>query len=67
MRCGSPPFLVVHSSQLAQHAAVAYTAGPSSKRAQRMAEHMQRVAARRCACGADAEAAIIDYEGRGQG
>src|SRR4030095_8320423 len=59
-------FLVVHSSQLAQQAAMAYTAG-QAKEAERVAEHIQRVEARWVACAADAEAAIADYEGRGQG
>jgi transposase len=59
-------FLVVHSSQLAQQAAMAYTAG-QAKEAERVAEHIQRVEARWFACAADAEAAIADYEGRGQG
>jgi transposase len=58
--------LVVHSSQLAQQAAVAYTAA-QAKEAERIAEHIQRVAVRWFACAADAEAAITDYEGRGQG
>jgi len=59
-------FLVVHSSQLAQQAASAYTAA-QAKEAERIAEHIQRVEARWFACAADAEAAITDYEGRGQG
>ena len=59
-------FLVVHSSQLAQQAAVTYSAA-QAKEAERVAEHIQRVEARWFACAADAEAAIIDYEGRGQG
>jgi transposase len=59
-------FLVVHSSQLAQQAAVTYTAA-QAREAQRIAEHIQRVEARWFACAADAEAAITDYEGRGQG
>jgi transposase len=59
-------FLVVHSSQLAQHAAVAYSAA-QAKEGERVAEHIQRVEARWFACAADAEAAITDYEGRGQG
>jgi transposase len=59
-------FLVVHSSQLAQQAAVAYSAA-QAKEAERIAEHIQRVEARWFACAADAEAAISDYEGRGQG
>src|SRR5919108_1538681 len=59
-------FLVVHSSQLAQQAASAYS-GAQASEAERIAEHIQRVEARWFACAADAEAAIIDYEGRGQG
>src|ERR687885_866654 len=59
-------FLVVHSSQLAQQAAVAYSAA-QAKEAERVAEHIQRVEARWFACAADAEEAIADYEGRGQG
>jgi transposase len=59
-------FLVVHSSQLAQQVAVAYSAA-QAKEAERIAEHIQRVEARWFACAADAEAAITDYEGRGQG
>jgi hypothetical protein len=57
---------VVHSSQLAQPAAVASTAA-QAKEAERIAEHIQRVAVRWFACAADAEAAITDDEGRGQG
>jgi len=59
-------FLVVHSSQLAQQVATAYAAA-QAKEAERVAEHIQRVEARWFACAADAEAAISDYEGRGQG
>jgi transposase len=59
-------FLVVHSSQLASQAAGAYTAA-QTKEAERVAEHVQRVEARWFACVADAEAAIAEYEGRGQG
>src|SRR5919204_2421220 len=59
-------FLVVHSSQLASQAAEASTAA-QAKEAERVAEHIQRVEARWFACAADAEAAISDYEGRGQG
>jgi transposase len=58
--------LVVHSSQLAQQAAEA-SAAAQTKEAERVAEHMQRVEARWFACAADAEAAIAEYEGRGQG
>jgi transposase len=59
-------FLVVHSSQLAQQAATAYAAA-QAKEAERVAEHIQRVETRWFACEADAEAAISDYAGRGQG
>jgi transposase len=59
-------FLVIHSSQLAHQAAIAYPA-VQAKEVERVAEHVQRVEARWFACAADAEAAITDYEGRGQG
>jgi transposase len=59
-------FLVVHSSHLAQQVASAYTAA-QAKEAERIAEHIQRVEGRWFACAADAEAAIAEYEGRGQG
>jgi len=59
-------FLVVHSSQWADQSAVAYAAA-QAKEAERLAEHIRRVEARWFACAADAEAAIADYEGRGQG
>jgi transposase len=59
-------FLVVHSSQLAQQAVTAYAAA-QAKEAERVAEHIRRVEARWFACAADAEAALSDYEGRGQG
>ena len=59
-------FLVVHSSQLAQQAAATYTIA-QAKEAERITEHIQRVEARWFACAADAEAAIAEYEGRGQG
>src|SRR5499426_1188958 len=59
-------FLVVHSSQLAHQAAVAYAAA-QAKEAERVAEHVQHVEARWFACAADAEAAIAAYDGRGQG
>ncbi len=59
-------FLVVHSSPLAQQVAVAYSAA-QAKEAERVTEHIQRVEARWFACAADAEAAITDDEGRGQG
>jgi transposase len=59
-------FLVVHSSQLAHQAAEAYAAA-QAKEAGRLAAHVQHVQARWFACAADAEAAIAEYEGRGQG
>jgi transposase len=59
-------FLVVHSSQLADQTAVAYAAA-QAKEAERLAEYVRRVEARWFACAAAAEAAIADYEGRGQG
>jgi transposase len=59
-------FLVVHSSQLAHQAAAAYAAA-QAKEAERVAEHVQHVEARWFAWAADAEAAIAEYDGRGQG
>jgi hypothetical protein len=59
-------FLVVHSSQLAHQAAVAYAAA-QAKEAERVTEHVQHVEAQWLACAAAAEAAIAEYEGRGQG
>jgi transposase len=59
-------FLVVHSSQLAHQTAGAYAAAQAKEAAQ-VAEHIQRVEARWFACIADAEAAIAEYEGQGQG
>src|SRR5215470_15839166 len=59
-------FLVVYSSQLAHQGAVTYAAA-QAKEAERVAEHVQYVEARWFACAADAEAAIAEYEGRGQG
>ena len=59
-------FLGVPSSQLAPQAAVAYAAAPA-KEAERVPEHVQPVEARWFACAADAEAAMAEYEGRGQG
>src|SRR5499427_7328919 len=58
--------LVVHSSQLAHQAAVAYAAAQAQE-AERVAEHVRHVEARWFACVADAEAAIAKYAGRGQG
>ena len=59
-------FLVMRSSQLAQQAAATYVAA-QTKEAERVTDHVQRVGARWFACVADAEAAIAEYEGRGQG
>jgi hypothetical protein len=59
-------FLVVHSSQLAHQAAVAYAAA-QAKEAERITAHIQHVEAQRFACATDAEAAIAEYAGRGQG
>jgi transposase len=59
-------FLVVHSSQLAHQTAVAYAAA-QAKEAEQIAEHVRHVEARWFACAADAEEAMANYEGRGQG
>jgi len=59
-------FLGVHSSQLAHQAAGAYAAA-QAKAAGRVTEHVQPVEARWVACAADAEAAMAEYAGRGQG
>jgi transposase len=58
-------FLVVHSSQLAHQTAVTYAAA-QAKEAERVTEHVQHVEAQWFACAPDAEAAIAEYEGRGQ-
>ena len=57
---------VVPSSQLAHQAAAAYAAAQAQE-AVRVAAHVQHVEARGFACAADAEAAIAEYDGRGQG
>jgi transposase len=59
-------FVVVHANQLAQQAALTY-AKAQTHEAERVAEHIRRVEARRFACAADAEAALADYAGHGQG
>jgi transposase len=59
-------FVVVHSSQLAQQHASAY-ATVQAKEAERVGDHIRRVHARSFACVADAEAAMAQEEGRGQG
>jgi transposase len=59
-------FVVVHSSQLAQQQTQTYASG-QAKEAETVADHVMQVQARWFACLPDAEAAIADYEGRGQG
>jgi transposase len=59
-------FVVVQSSQLAQQQTHTY-ASAQEKEAQAVADHKQRVQARWFACIPDADAAIFEYEGRGQG
>jgi hypothetical protein len=59
-------FLVVHSSPLASQAAAADAAAQAQEAAP-VAEPIQRVEARWLAWVADAEAAIAEYEGHGQG
>ena len=59
-------FVVVHSSQLAHQHAQTYASG-QAKEAEAVTDHVQRVQARWFACAADAEAAIVEYEGRGLG
>jgi len=59
-------FVVVHSSQLAQQQTQSY-AGAQAKEAKVLGDHVTRVHAQWFACLPDAEAAIAEYEGRGQG
>ena len=59
-------FLVVHSRQWAHPAALPSPAAQATEAA-RIAAHIPRVEARWCAGAADAEAAITDSAGRGQG
>jgi transposase len=59
-------FVVVHSNQLAQQAALTAVKA-QTREAERVAEHIRRVETRRFACAADAETALADYAGRGQG
>jgi transposase len=59
-------FVVVHSSQLAQQQAQS-SAAAQAKEAEALADHMRQVHARWFACLPDAEAAIVESEGRGQG
>jgi transposase len=59
-------FVVVHSSQLAQQQTHTY-ASAQAKEAEAVADHGRQVHARWFACLPDAQAAIAEYEGRGQG
>jgi transposase len=59
-------FVVVHSSQLAQQQVHTYAVA-QGKEADALADHVKRVDARGFACVPDAEAAIAEFEGRGQG
>jgi transposase len=59
-------FVVVQSSQLAQQQAQAYAAA-QAQASEAVAAHVRQVHARWFACRPDAEAAIAEYEGRGQG
>jgi transposase len=59
-------FLGVHASQLAAQQARG-SATAQAQEAERVAEPIRRVAARSFACAAEAEAAIAQEEGRGQG
>src|SRR5436190_1076823 len=59
-------FVVVHSSQLAQQQAQSYAAA-QAKETQAVAGHVRQVHAQWFACRPDAETAIAEYEGRGQG
>jgi hypothetical protein len=59
-------FVVVHASQLAQQPTQS-SAGAQEKEAEALADHAARVHARWLACLPDAEAAIAEYAGRGQG
>ncbi len=59
-------FVVVHSSQLAQQQAQS-SAAAQVKAAETVADHVRQVHTRWFACLPDAEAAIAEYEGRGQG
>src|SRR5215831_9027186 len=59
-------FVVVHSSQLAQQQAQA-SAAAQARETEAVAVHVRQVHARWFACRPDAEAAIAEYEGRGQG
>jgi transposase len=59
-------FVVVHSSQLAQQQAQSYAAA-QARETEAVAAHVRQVHARWFACRPDAEAAIAEYAGQGQG
>lgn len=59
-------FVAVYSTQLAQQHAEAYEAG-QRREAAALGQSIAEVEARRFACEADAEAAIAEYAGSGQG
>lgn len=58
--------VVVHSSQLAQQQAQSYAAA-QARETEAVAAHVRQVHARWFACQPDAEAAIAEYAGQGQG
>jgi transposase len=59
-------FVAVYSNQLAQQHAEAYEAA-QHREAEAVAQYIAGVEARRFACEADAEAALAEYDGSGQG
>ena len=59
-------FVVVPSRQLAQQQTQSYTAA-QMKEAAAVVDHVRRVEGQQFACLADADAAITDFEGCGQG
>ena len=59
-------FVVVHASQLAQQQAQAYAVAQAQE-SEAGAAHVRQVHARWFACRPDAEVAVAEYEGRGQG
>lgn len=58
-------FVAVYSNQLARQQEQTYGKA-QAKEAEALAEHVAQVQRRRFACEADAEAAMIEYEGRGK-
>jgi transposase len=59
-------FVVVHANQLAHQQAQTYAIA-QEKEAKAVADHVQRVHAQWFACLPDADAAVAEYAGRGQG